>query len=126
MTVHYLHTKLRVRDLDAAIRFYETALGYAVRSRRPGPNDSEIAFLTLPDQSAELQLAHYAAGEPFEVPAHMTHLAFKVDDLAAIHARALAAGATPASGPYTLPSGSIVAFIQDPNGYDMELVQKPR
>lgn len=125
MTVQYLHTKLRVRDLDAAIRFYETAFGYTVRSRRPGPAESEIAFLTLPDQTAEIQLAHYPDGTTFEVPARMTHLAFKVDDLAAVHARALEAGATPATGPYTLPSGSIVAFIQDPNGYDLELVQKP-
>ena len=126
MTVHYLHTKLRVRDLDAAIRFYEQAFGYALRSRRPGPEDSEIAFLRLPDETTELQLSLVPGGEAFEVPARMLHLAFRVEDLEAVLARAVAAGATVRSGPYTLPSGSIVAFVQDPDGYDVELVQKAR
>lgn len=125
MTIQYLHTKLRVSDLDAAIRFYETVFGYTIRSRRPGPEDSEIAFMVLPDQVAELQLCRYPVAEAFDVPERMVHLAYRVEDLNAVLASALAAGATLAKGPYTLPSGSIVAFIKDLNGYDLELVQKP-
>ena len=125
MTIQYLHTKLRVRDLDASLRFYETVFGYTVRSRRPGPEQSEIAFLVIPGQAAELQLCQYPIAEPFEVPARMLHLAFRVEDLDAVLARALAAGATLSSAPYVLPSGSRVAFVKDPDGYDVELVQKP-
>jgi lactoylglutathione lyase len=125
MSVHYLHTKLRVRDLDAAMRFYEASFGYRPRSRRPGPEGTEIAFVAIPGEGTELQLAHYPDGEPYEVPTRLMHLAYRVDDLDAVLARTLHAGATLASGPYTLPSGSRVAFVKDPDGYDIELVQKP-
>lgn len=124
MSVSYLHTKLRVRDLDAAIRFYETAFGYRLRSRRPGPHESEIAFLAIPGEASELQLAKYPGGEAFTVPERMMHLAFKVTDLDAVLARAVEAGAVVTSAPYTLPSGSRVAFLHDGTGYDIELVQK--
>lgn len=124
MAVHYLHTKLRVPDLDAAIGFYAAAFGYTVRARREGPEASEIAFLVLPGDTAELQLARVADGARVDVPARLMHLAFKVDDMATTMAGAVEAGATVVSGPYTLPSGSIVAFLRDPHGYDLELVQK--
>ena len=125
MAVHYLHTKLRVTDLDAAVRFYEAAFGYTVRSRRPGPHESEIAFLVLPGETTELQLSQLPGGETVTMPARMVHLAFRVDDLDAVLTRALEAGAKMEAPPYTLPSGSRVVFLQDPHGYDIELVQKP-
>jgi lactoylglutathione lyase len=125
VTVQYLHTKLRVRDLDLAIAFYTAVFGYAVRARREGPEGSEIAFLVLPDGAAELQLAHWPQGGAYEVPARLLHLAFKVADLEAVRSSAEAQGATTRTGPYTLPSGSIVCFLLDPDGYDLELVQKP-
>jgi predicted enzyme related to lactoylglutathione lyase len=124
MAIHYLHTKLQVSDLDVAIRFYENAFGYALRSRRPGPQDSEIAFMRLPDEATEIQLCRYPDGEDVVVPERLMHLAFRVDDLEAVLAGALAAGASLESAPYTLPSGSHVAFIRDPQGYAIELIQK--
>jgi predicted enzyme related to lactoylglutathione lyase len=81
--------------------------------------------MVLPDGHTELQLAHWPQGGDYVVPARLMHLAFKVDDLEAVRARAEAQGATTRTGPYTLPSGSIVAFLLDPDGYDLELVQKP-
>lgn len=125
MSVHYLHTMIRVRDLDQAIAFYRDALGYALRSRRPGPEESEIAFLTLGDDPGELQLMQVPGGQAFEVPARLMHLAYRVTDLDATLLALTRAGATIAKGPYTLPSGSLVAFVRDPDGYDLELVQKP-
>ena len=125
MSIRYLHTMLRVRDLDAALRFYATAFGYALRARRPGPDDSEIAFLALPDDPGELQLMQAAGQAAFAVPERLMHLAYRVGDLDATLAGALAAGATLVKGPYGLPSGSRVAFVRDPDGYDLELVQKP-
>ena len=125
MQIHYLHTKLRVSDLDRAIRFYETAFGYEVRSRRPGPEGSEIAFMVLPGEAAEIQLCRYPGTEAVVVPDRLMHLAYRVDDLDAVLAGALSAGGTLVSEPYTLPSGSRVAFLADPQGYAIELVQKP-
>ncbi|MDB5101862.1 MAG: glyoxalase [Cyanobacteria bacterium RYN_339] len=122
MTVQFLHTKLRVRSLDAAVAFYQAAFGYELRSRRPGPGTSEIAFLTLAGQAAELQLAQDVDDLP--VPLGLVHLAFKVEDLEASLAAAQAAGAALVSGPYELPSGSRVAFLRDLDGYDLELVKK--
>ncbi|MFP5503766.1 MAG: VOC family protein [Candidatus Sericytochromatia bacterium] len=126
MTIRYLHTKLRVRDLDVAIAFYEAAFGYTPRSRRPGPEGSEIAFVRLPGEDSEIQLARYPGEAAFSVPERLLHLAFRVEDLDAVMAAAIAAGATLEAAPYTLPSGSRVAFLKDPDGYDLELVQKPR
>lgn len=125
MPVRYLHTMIRVRDLDAAIAFYEGAFGYALRARREGPEASEIAFLRLEGDPGELQLMQVPGGEAFAVPERLMHLAYRVDDLAAMLDRVTTAGATIAKGPYTLPSGSQVAFVRDPDGYDLELVQKP-
>ncbi len=125
MPVHYLHTMIRVRDLDAAIAFYTGVFGYAPRARRPGPEGSEIAFLRLGDDPGELQLMQVPGGAAFQVPERLMHLAYRVDDLDAMLATVTAAGATIAKGPYTLPSGSQVAFVRDPDGYDLELVQKP-
>jgi len=125
MQIHYLHTKLRVSDLDRAIRFYETAFGYGLRSRRPGPEGSEIAFMVLPGEANEIQLCQYPGEEGVVVPERLMHLAYRVDDLEAVLAGALAAGGTLVSAPYTLPSGSRVAFLADPQGYAIELVQKP-
>lgn len=126
MTLHYRHSKLRVSDLDRAIAFYRDALGYEFRKRKPGPEGSDIAFLALPGEDTEIQLAHYPDLGAFEVPRHLVHLAYRVSDLASVVERVLAAGATLVSGPYALPSGSRVAFVRDPDGYDLELIQKPR
>jgi lactoylglutathione lyase len=52
------------------------------------------------------------------------HLAYRVDDMGATLPLVLAAGATLEKGPYSIPSGSIVAFVRDPDGYDLELVEK--
>ncbi|MNY31832.1 Glyoxalase-like domain protein [compost metagenome] len=56
----------------------------------------------------------------------MLHLAFKVADIEAAVQALQAAGAARQSGPYALPSGSRVAFLQDLDGYDLELVQKSK
>ncbi|HEY9898648.1 MAG TPA: VOC family protein [Pantanalinema sp.] len=124
MSTHYLHTKLRVHDLEAGIRFYQEAFGYELRKRKPGPEGSEIAFVSLPGDQTELQLAYYPDGDAFEVPALMLHIALKVSDVEAAVASAVKAGATLRSGPYALPSGSRVAFVRDLDGYDLELIQK--
>lgn len=126
MSVRYLHTKLRVQDLDRAIAFYRAAFGYELRKRKPGPDHSALAFMALPGEDTELQLAHYPDLDPFEVPRPLVHLAFRVSDLEAVVARAAEAGATLQSAPYALPSGSRVAFVRDPDGYELELIQKPQ
>lgn len=125
MPVQYLHTKLRVRDLEASVRFYEAAFGYTLRSRRPGPHGAEIAFLTLPGSPGEIQLAQYPDPASFEVPDRLMHLAYRVDSLDEALSRALQAGARLQAEPYQLPSGSRVAFATDPDGYALELIQKP-
>ncbi|MEB3223083.1 MAG: VOC family protein [Candidatus Sericytochromatia bacterium] len=125
MTVSTLHTMIRVRSLDAAQAFYEAAFGYATRARRPGPEGTEIAFLRLPDEAVELQLCEVLDEPPVSPQPRAMHLAYRVADLAAAITRAVDAGAVLARGPYTLPSGSQVAFLADPDGHAIELVQKP-
>jgi lactoylglutathione lyase len=125
MTVQFLHTKLQVRDLERAIAFYQVAFGYELRKRKPGPHDSSLAFLALPGDEVELQLAEYPGVEAVEVPARLMHLAFRVSNLEGSLGRVQEAGGTIRTGPYALPSGSRVAFVGDRDGYELELIQKP-
>jgi lactoylglutathione lyase len=80
--------------------------------------------LRLPGEEGELQLMHVPGGGAFGVPERLMHLAYRVDDMGATLPLVLAAGATLEKGPYPIPSGSIVAFVRDPDGYDLELVEK--
>lgn len=125
MSVHYLHTKIRVSDLERAIAFYQMAFGYTLRKRKPGPDSSLLAFLALPGEETELQLAFYPDQGAFEVPAYLMHLAFRVEQLQKVVESALEAGATLIRDAYTLPSGSKVAFIRDLDGYEIEVIEKP-
>jgi lactoylglutathione lyase len=124
MTLATLHTMIRVRSLDAAIRFYEAGLGFAARTRRPGPEGSEIAFLRLPGEAVELQLCEVLDAAYTAPVARAMHLAYRVADLDAAVAQAVSAGATLTRPPYALPSGSRVAFLADPDGHAIEFVQK--
>ena len=99
-------------DVDAALAFYVGVLGFSLRRRGEGTGGGELAFLVAPG-GGELQLRR---GSP-----DLAHAAaLNVDDVDALLVRTKAV-----RGPYTLPSGSRVAFVADPDGNRLELVQKP-
>jgi lactoylglutathione lyase len=124
MLTKFLHTRMRVNDLERTVKFYEDALGLKVTSRRISPRGAHVAFLAMPGTDAEIELAQLPGSPSVAVQPDLMHLAFEVDDLAAFTAQLAQKGYALSDGPTTTSSGSILAFIDAPEGYEIEFIQK--
>lgn len=122
-----LHTRYRVNDLAASVKFYTEALGLVVSRRHTSPRGAQLVFLATPNSAEEIELCQMPAGaDPVKVQPDLTHLAFEVEDLAAFATAAAAKGYPLSDGPTTTSSGNVIAFLDAPEGYEIELIQKPR
>ncbi len=120
-----LHTRMRVNDLERSVRFYETALGLKCTRRHTSPRGAQLAFLATPNSDEEIELCQMPPGAPaVQVQPDLMHLAFEVDDLAAFAAGLKKKGIALSDGPTKTGSGSVIAFIDAPEGYEVELIQK--
>jgi lactoylglutathione lyase len=120
-----LHTRYRVNDIERSVRFYQEALGLTVSRRHTSPRGAQLVFLATPNSDEEIELCQMPAGaEPVKVQADLTHLAFEVEDLTAFAAGLKAKGFELSDGPTTTGSGSLIAFIDAPEGYEVELIQR--
>jgi lactoylglutathione lyase len=120
-----LHTRYRVNDLERSVRFYQDALGLTVSRRHTSPRGAQLVFLATPHSAEEIELCQLPAGaSPVQVQADLTHLAFEVDDLAVFTAELQAKGYALSDGPTRTGSGSLIAFIDAPEGYEVELIQR--
>jgi lactoylglutathione lyase len=115
---------MRVNDLERTVKFYEDALGLKVTSRRISPRGAQVAFLAMPGTDAEIELAQLPNSPGVQVQPDLMHLAFEVDDLAALTAQLAQKGYALSDGPTTTSSGNILAFIDAPEGYEIEFIQK--
>jgi lactoylglutathione lyase len=132
--MRYLHTMLRVRDLDAALNFYCNLLGLKESHRRDDPKARyTLVFLMAPDDEAFveqsrklgrpeplLELTHNWDTEDYSEARHFGHLAYEVDDIYAICERLLKAGVT-INRP---PRDGQMAFVRSPDRQSIELLQK--
>lgn len=123
-----LHTRLRVNDLEHTVQFYENALGLKVTRRHTSPRGAQLAFLQTPGSEEEIELCQMPAGKspPVQVQPDLMHLAFEVDDLTAFAAELKRKGFELSDGPTQTGSGSVIAFIDAPEGYEIELIQRPQ
>lgn len=120
-----LHTRYRVNDIEASVRFYEQALGLSVSRRHLSPRGARLVFLSTPNSDEEIELCQMPAGAtPVQVQSDLTHLAFEVDDLQAFAEELKARGFALSDGPTPTGSGSMIAFIDAPEGYEVELIQR--
>jgi lactoylglutathione lyase len=118
---------MRVNDLERTLRFYQEALGLTVSRRHTSPRGAQLAFLQTPNSAEEIEICQMPAGAPpVEVQPDLMHLAFEVDDLAAFASAAAARGYPLSDGPTKTSSGSIIAFIDAPEGYEVELIQRSK
>ncbi len=124
-----LHTMIRVRDLDRSLAFYTGALGMQLLRRRDYPDGRfTLAFVGYgPEEShTVLELTHnwdrteaYAPGEAWG------HLALGVPDIHGICARLQADGVPVPRPPGPMQHGrTVIAFIEDPDGYKIELIER--
>ena len=121
-----LHTRYRVNDLEKTVAFYRDVLGLKETGRHKSPRGSELVFMKAPDSEEEIELCHYPASGPVQVPTDLTHLAFEVDDLAAFAKQLAAKGVKLSDGPVGTPPGTVFAFVDAPEGYEIELIQRSR
>ncbi len=122
MVTKLLHTRYRVEDLDKTIRFYKDVLGLKEVKRHKSPRGSELVFLQTPNSDELIEICSYPASGPVTVCPDLTHLAFEVEDLEAFAAHAAAKGCPLSNGPTESSSGTF-AFIDAPEGYEIELIQ---
>jgi len=120
-----LHTRMRVSNLDETIRFYTSVLGLEVIERKTSPRGSQLAFLKVPNSDELIELTCFPPSGPVKVQEDLVHLAFQVDSLNHTIASLTAKGVTITDGPTQTSSGSRFIFIDAPDGYEIELIERP-
>jgi lactoylglutathione lyase len=121
-----LHTRMRVNDLPRTISFYETALGLKVARRSISPRGAEVVFLATPNSDEEIEICHLPNSPSVQVQPDLVHLAFEVDSIATFAAEVAKKGYKLSDGPTKTSSGSTIAFIDAPEGYEVELIEKAK
>ena len=121
-----LHTRYRVNDLERTVRFYREVLGLEEIKRHKSPRGSELVFLKAPESQEEIEITHFPASGLVQVQPDLTHLAFEVDSLDEFGKHLAKHGLKYSDGPTTSSSGTIFAFIDAPEGYEIELIQKSK
>lgn len=121
MTIEYLHTMIRVRDLDAALAFF-ALLGLSEQRRHDAPAGRyTLVFLATEPGAPELELTHnWDNTEPYSGGRNFGHLAYAVDDIYAMCER-LQAGGVKILRP---PRDGRMAFVRSPDQISIELLQR--
>lgn len=120
-----LHTMLRVGDMDRSINFYTDVMGMSLTRRQDYPGGKfTLAFLGFGDGGAEIELTHNWDTSHYELGTGYGHVAFEVADAYAACAQVTAKGGkvTRAAGPM-MHGTTVIAFVEDPDGYKIELIQ---
>jgi len=125
--MRFLHTMLRVGDLPRSIDFYTKVLGMKLLRTTDRPEQKyTLAFVgygSNPEQ-AELELTYNYGVDRYELGTAYGHLAIGVDDVHAACDRIRASGGSITREPGPVKGGStMIAFVQDPDGYKIELIQ---
>jgi lactoylglutathione lyase len=121
-----LHTRYRVNDLEKTVQFYKDVLGLAEVRRHKSPRGSELVFVKAPGSDELIELCYYPASGPVQVQPDLTHLAFEVDSLEAFGKHLAKLGLKYSDGPHVTSDGHGIAFVDAPEGYEIELIQEPR
>jgi lactoylglutathione lyase len=118
----YLHTMLRVSDVDASLRFFCDALGLQELSRQDSPKGRyTLIFFSAPgDESAQIELTHNWDPESYTGGRNFGHVAYAVDDIYATCKRLAEHGVTI----HRPPRDGRMAFVRSPENISIELLQK--
>ncbi|MDB4997670.1 MAG: Lactoylglutathione lyase [Myxococcaceae bacterium] len=123
-----LHTMLRVGDLEASKRFYCEALGMRVLREKEYPEGKfTLCFVGYDDESASavIELTHNWGTTSYEIGTAFGHVALGTPDIKATCERVRAAGGKVTREPGPMKHGTtVIAFVEDPTGYKIELIEK--
>lgn len=109
--------------MERTVRFYKEVLGLQEVRRHKSPRGSELVFLKAPESEEEVELCAFPESGPVQVQPDLTHLAFEVDSLQEFGKHLARLGMKYSDGPHMSASGAI-AFIDAPEGYEIELIQR--
>ena len=118
-----LHTRYRLNDLEKTVKFYKDVLGLEEVRRHKSPRGSELVFMKAPESEELIELCHFPGSGPVQVQPDLTHLAFEVDSLDDFGKHLQKLGLKYSDGPHHKPDGGGIAFIDAPEGYEIELIQ---
>ena len=119
-----LHTRYRVNDLERTVKFYRDILGLQEVKRHKSPRGSELVFLKAPESEELIEICYFPGSESVNCQADLTHLAFSVDSLEEFAKHLAKHGLKYSDGPTTSSTGTTFAFIDAPEGYEIELIQR--
>ena len=125
----FLHTMIRVKDLDASIDFYTRHLGMKVLRRSDYPEGKfTLAFVGYGDEkdNTVIELTHnWGQEEPYDLGSGFGHLALAVPDIYAACEKMEQEGVNIPRKPGPMKHGTtVIAFIEDPDGYKIELIER--
>ncbi len=123
--IKLLHTRMRVSDMDQTIDFYTNVLGLEVLERKISPRGSHLAFLKVPNSEELIELCSFPPSGLVTVQVDLVHLAFQVENLDDTIEQLGTKQIRITDGPTTTSSGSRFIFIDAPDGYEVELIERP-
>ena len=118
-----LHTRYRVNDIERTATFYREILGLEEVRRHKSPRGSELVFFKAPQSEETVEICYFPSSGPVHVQADLTHLAFSVESLEEFGKHLAAHGLKYSDGPTMKENGGGFAFVDAPEGYEIELIQ---
>lgn len=126
MVKKLLHTRYRVADLEKTVAFYRDVLGMKEVRRHTSGRGSQLVFFKAPGSDEEIEICKYDQSGPIVVGPDLTHLAFEVDSIDDFAKQSAAKGYPLSDGPHRSASGDAIAFIDAPEGYEIELIERAK
>jgi lactoylglutathione lyase len=122
----FLHTRMRVNDLERTLEFYQRVFGLEVTRRHESPRGSKLAFLAVPNSDEEIEITYFPGSGPVKVQEDLMHLAFEVESMKAFQEHLDQIEVPLSDGPTQSSSGSVFAFVDAPEGYEIEVIERPK
>ena len=122
----FLHTRMRVNDIERTVEFYQRVFGLKVTRRHDSPRGSKLVFLAVPNSDEKIELTYFPGSGPVEVQEDLMHLAFEVESMSGFQKHLQGIGVPLSDGPTKSSSGSIFAFVDAPEGYEIEVIERPK
>ena len=122
----YLHTCYRIGDIDRSVSFYEK-LGFEERRRMDIGTEAVNVFMGLPGEDPVLELTYNNGVDSYDLGTGYNHIAIAVEDLGGTLEELAGEGIEPEKPPYRpggRTTGSLIAFVRDPDGYRIELIER--
>ena len=123
----YLHTCYRIGDIDRSVAFYEK-LGFQEARRMPIGDEAINVFMQMPGEDPVLELTYNHGVDSYDLGTGYNHIALAVEDLDGTLERLAHDGLEPEKPPYRpggRSEGPRICFVRDPDGYRVELIERP-